>query len=210
MRVLVVGAGGHAKVCVESLRDCGHDVVGAVTSDGEPVEGFGVDVVASDADLRGALDAVGADAVFVAVGDNAARAAVVGRAVADGLVLVNAVSRFAMVSSSAVLADGVAVMAGAVINAGTSVGRGAVINSRAGVDHDCTIGEGAHVAPGAVVCGGVSVGAGALVGVGARVLPNRTVGDGAVVGGGAVVVDDVVAGVTVVGVPARPITERRS
>ena len=34
----------------------------------EPVEGFGVDVVASDADLRGALDAIGADAVFVAVG----------------------------------------------------------------------------------------------------------------------------------------------
>ncbi|MEY4606382.1 MAG: hypothetical protein RLY45_1142 [Actinomycetota bacterium] len=205
MRVLVVGGGGHAKVCIESLRDCGHDVVGAVTRDGNPVEGLGVSVLGSDDDLGAHASACGADAVFVAVGDNVARRDLIERATAGGLVLVSAVSRHAMVSQTARLGDGAAVMAGAVVNADAVLGRGAVVNSRASVDHDCTVGECAHIAPGAVLCGGVEVGEGALVGVGAKVLPNRRIGAGAVVGGGAVVADDVAASATVVGIPARGI-----
>lgn len=206
----MVGAGGHAKVCVESLRDSGHDVVGAATSDGAVVDGFDVPVVATDADLRAAAALVGADAVFVAVGDNASRAAVLARAVDAGLVLVSAISRHAMVSSTARLGDGVAVMAGAVVNADTVVGSGAIVNTRASVDHDGVLGACAHVAPGAVVCGGVAIGDRALVGVGAKVLPNRSIGADAVVGGGAVVVDDVADSSTVVGVPARVLGSSRS
>lgn len=44
-----------------------------------------------------------------------------------------------------------------------------------------------------------------FIGAGARVLGNIDVGDGAVVGANAVVIDDVPAGVTVVGIPARVI-----
>ena len=48
-----------------------------------------------------------------------------------------------------------------------------------------------------------------MIGTGARILPGVHIGRGAVVGAGAVVRDDVEAGTTVVGVPARVI-ERRS
>jgi len=205
-RVLVVGAGGHAKVCIESLVDAGHTVVGAVSREGVPVEAFPVPVLGTDADVAAVAAAHGADAVFVAVGDNASRAAVRRKCVAAGLVEVTAVSRFALVSGSAELEGGAAVMAGAVVNASTRVGAGAIVNSRASVDHDCVVGADAHVAPGAVIAGGVRIGAGALVGVGAKVLPNLMVGDGAVVGGGAMVVADVPAGATVVGIPARVVT----
>lgn len=50
---------------------------------------------------------------------------------------------------------------------------------------------------------------GVFVGAGARVLGGVQVGDGASIGANAVVVHDVEPGTTVVGVPARPITERR-
>jgi UDP-perosamine 4-acetyltransferase len=201
--VLVVGAGGHAKVCIESLVDAGHTVVGTVSREGVAVEGFPVPVLGTDAEVAEVAAAHGAEAVFVAVGDNAGRAAVRRKCVAVGLVEVTAVSRFALVSRSAELEGGAAVMAGAVVNASARVCAGAIVNSRASVDHDCVVGADAHVAPGAVVAGGVTIGAGALVGVGAKVLPNLTVGDGAVVGGGAMVVADVPAGATVMGVPAR-------
>ena len=202
-RVLVVGAGGHAKVCIESLVDAGHVVVGAVSREGVPVEGFPVPVLGTDADVAAVATAHDADAVFVAVGDNAMRADVRRKCLAIGLVEVTAISRFALVSETAELAGGAAVMAGAVVNASATIGAGAIVNSRASVDHDCVVGADAHVAPGAVIAGGVHIGAGALVGVGAKVLPNLVVGDGAVVGGGAMVVADVPAGATVVGVPAR-------
>ena len=51
---------------------------------------------------------------------------------------------------------------------------------------------------------------GASIGSGAVILCGLTIGEGARVGAGAVVVEDVPAGVTVVGVPARPLPARRA
>lgn len=54
------------------------------------------------------------------------------------------------------------------------------------------------------------LGDGVFVGAGARILGGIRLGDGCSVGAGAVVVDDVPAGATVVGVPARRVGERLS
>jgi len=202
-RVLVVGAGGHARVCIEALVDSGHTVVGCVSTDGSGVPGLPCAVVGRDTDLDGAALLTKATHSFVAVGDNATRQAASVRCAAAGLPLVNAISRFAMVSPSALLGAGVAVLAGAVVNAVATVGDGAVINTRASVDHDDVIGPFAHVSVGVALGGAVTIGERALLGIGAVVLPGCEVGVAAVVGAGAVVVRNVPAGVTVVGVPAR-------
>lgn len=203
--VLMVGAGGHARVCLEALADAGHEVVGCVSRDGTSVPGLPCAVVGADDDLAAAAATSGATHAFVAIGDNAVRAAAAARCAAAGLPLVNAVSRFAMVSPSAVVGAGVAVFAGAVLNAHATVADGAIVNTRASIDHDCTVGAFAHVSVGVSLAGGVHVGERAMVGIGATVLPGRTIGADAVVGGGAVVVRDVAAGSTVVGVPAREV-----
>ena len=59
--------------------------------------------------------------------------------------------------------------------------------------------------PGAVLAGCVEVGAHATIGANATVLPRLRIGEGAVIGAGAAVTEDVAAGVTVAGVPARPL-----
>ena len=58
----------------------------------------------------------------------------------------------------------------------------------------------AHIMGGEVV-----IEEGALVGIGAIVVPRTTIGAWATVGAGAVVIKPVPPGVTVVGVPARPL-----
>ncbi|HEV7159122.1 MAG TPA: acetyltransferase [Caulobacteraceae bacterium] len=200
--VVILGAGGHARVVIELIIASGGTVAALTDRDPTPREVLGVPVVGDDAALEG-LYAHGLRHAFIAIGDNAARLAA--RAIVDtlGFSLVNAVSPRAIVSPSATLARGVAVMAGAVINAGAGIADLAIINTGAVVDHECQLGAACHIGPGAVLAGAVSIGERAQIGAGATVTPGRSIGVGAIVGAGACVVGDVAEGATVVGVPAR-------
>jgi acetyltransferase-like isoleucine patch superfamily enzyme len=55
------------------------------------------------------------------------------------------------------------------------------------------------------VAGNVVIRDGATIGMGANVIEKITVGPGAMVGSGSVVVKNVDAGMTVVGIPAKPL-----
>jgi UDP-perosamine 4-acetyltransferase len=205
--VLVVGAGGHARVSIEVLATSGHVVTGCLSRDGAASAVLGAPMLGCDDELERRI-AGGQRDVFVGIGDNRDRLAVARRVLAAGGTLVTAVSPHAIVSSSATVGPGTLLMPGAVVNAGTVLGTVVIVNTNASVDHDCTVADGVHVAPGVAIAGGVELGEGVLVGIGSCVIPGVRVGAGATVGAGSAVVRDVAAGVTVVGVPARPLERR--
>ena len=78
-----------------------------------------------------------------------------------------------------------------------------MLNTRAGIDHDCSIGRDVHVAPGATLCGSVSVGAGAYIGAGAVVIQGIHIGERAVVGAGVTLVRDLAPALMIVGAANR-------
>lgn len=200
--VLVVGAGGHARVCLEVLEECGFEVVGCLSRDGSSTGSLPVPVLGPDSELERRIEA-GQRSVFVAVGDNRARLGLWNRVQRAGGELVTAVSPAATCSRSAVLGPGTVLMPGAIVNAGAQIGHAVIINTNASVDHDCVLGDGVHVAPGVALAGGVRLGRGVFIGVGASIVPGVRIGDYATVGAGAVVLEDVEPGATVAGVPAR-------
>ena len=208
MKIVGVGAGGHAKVVLDIFRAMGgFEVVGltdaATDSRGRCV--FGVPVLGGD-EMLPTLRSQGVVGAFVGVGgvgDNAPRARLYQHLVDLEFSLPNALHPRAVVAADVVLEDGGVIMAGVVVNPGTRLGHNVILNTGAVVDHDCLIGDHAHLAPGAILSGGVSVGTLAHIGVGAQVIQGVTIGARAVVGAGAAVVRDVPPGAVVAGVPAR-------
>lgn len=104
---------------------------------------------------------------------------------------------------SAVLYEGVLVMAEAAIQANAQIGPGCIINTGATIDHECILAPYVHVAVGAHLAGNVHVGTNTWIGAGAVVKNNVTIGADIMIGAGAVVVCDLSEPGTYIGVPAR-------
>ncbi|MPR11570.1 NeuD/PglB/VioB family sugar acetyltransferase [Microvirga tunisiensis] len=204
--VVVIGAGGHAKVCVELLQAMGHRIAYCVGSADSSDHCVGVPVLKGDENLK-KLRQAGYQRLFVAIGSNAIRVRLASLALEQGYQLVNAISPHASISPTARLGVGIAIMAGAVINAETRIADLAIINTGATIDHDCEIRTGVHIAPQCCLAGNVVVGRMSLLGIGCKVIPEIKIGDEVTVGAGGVVVASLPNRTTAVGVPVRIIKQ---
>jgi len=201
-KLVIVGAGGHAKVVVDILVSSGR---------GTDVLGFVDDDAAIHGQRRAGLPVLGAletlresdVALVMGIGHNGARRRVFERARSLGYDIVSVVHSTAVIAPRCQLGTGVVVMANVAVNVDSNIGDNVVLNTACSVDHDCVIAAHSHIAPGAHVAGNVSIGAETLVGIGAVVIPGRRIGARCIIGAGAAVVDDVADDSVAVGVPAR-------
>lgn len=202
--IIVVGAGGHAKVCIELLQAQGEAVAFCVGNADGPDKCLEIPVLKGDEHLV-ALKEAGYGKVFIAIGSNNLRNRLAKGSLELGYQLVNALSPHAVISPSAKLGAGIAVMAGAVINADATIDDLCIINTGATIDHDCHIGRAVHIAPQCALAGNVKIGAQTFVGVGSKIIPEISIGESVTVGAGSVVISNIGSGTTVVGVPAKAI-----
>jgi sugar O-acyltransferase (sialic acid O-acetyltransferase NeuD family) len=201
MRVVILGAGGHAQVVADILwrmRDAGQNISPiAYLDDNLALHGqafLNVPVLGATEKLA----EIEHEAVIVAIGNGRIRQKLFLTLQERGATFAIARHPTAVIAPDVQIGPGAMICANVVINTGAVIGQNVILNTACTVDHHNRIGDHAHIAPGAHLGGDVQVGEGTLVGIGAIVLPQRRLGNWSIVGGGAVVVKDVVAGETAV------------
>jgi UDP-perosamine 4-acetyltransferase len=205
-RIVLIGAGGHARVLIEVLRARREKIAGFVSNDPQNDAGEMGELphLCTDEELL-AAGPEGIDLVngIGSTGKSDRRRRLFERFHEAGFRFATVMHPAAIMASDVVLGEGAQVMAGAVLQPGVVVGANAIVNTGALVDHDVRLGDHCHVAPGACVAGAVTIGEAAHVGAGSTVIQSVRVGDGALIAAGATVIRDVPAGIVVAGVPAR-------
>lgn len=203
-QVLILGAGGHAKVAIDILNYTGYKVVGVIddnaTLHGEQI--LGVPIVGGVDKLKEQLEQ-GISSVFVAIGNNKVRMELGEKLHGQGFKLISAIHHSSIISDNVRIGGGSMVAAGAIINADSKIGKYTIINTGATVDHDCIISDGVHISPGANLAGNVSIGENAHIGIGSSVIQGITIANDSIIGAGSVVVRNIEDNVTVYGNPAR-------
>lgn len=195
--VFLYGAGGHAKVIIDSLTASGFEVKGLFDDNPNVKELLGHKVFGSYNS-----EILKESKLIISIGMNNIRKKVEDKLPLD-IKYGKAIHPTAIISEHATVCDGSVVMQGAIIQSSTSVGRHCIINTAASVDHDCLLEDFVHISPNATLCGNVFVGEGSQVGAGAVVIPGIRVGKWSLVAAGAVVMRDVPDNVLVMGNPAR-------
>lgn len=203
-RLLIIGAGGHAKVAGDCAEAANLWSTLLFFDDRWPAhQNCGPWKVAGKSD-DAVSQATTDDVLFVAIGNNKVRLRLLTRFRDMGLNVATIIHPGAQVSPHAKLGAGTLVVAGAVINIGAELGSGCIANTGCGIDHECRLGDAVHVCPGTYLAGNVSVGKLSWIGLGSVVSNGISIGREVTVGAGAVVLNDVPDELTVVGIPARP------
>jgi sugar O-acyltransferase (sialic acid O-acetyltransferase NeuD family) len=207
-KLIIVGAGGHAKVVIDIIELQGNYAIAGLLDDDikrKGIDFFGYPILGTRADLP-ALYSAHLRHAIVAIGNNASRAAAASELDQLGWRFADAVHPGASIGRGVTIGAGSVVMAGCVVNADAHLGDHVIINTGATIDHDCRIEGAVHIAPGCHLCGGVSVGQGSLLGAGTAVTSGVNIGSRVIVEAGSTVISDVADEARVSGSPARPVT----
>ena len=151
--------------------------------------------------------------VAAAIGSPKTRETVTRRAEQHGFRIATLVHPRVERSRWITLGAGAVVCAGSILTTNITLGEHVQINLDCTIGHDVRMADFATLAPGVHVSGWVTVGRRAYIGTGASIINGTedrplVIGDDAVVGAGACVTRSVDPGVTVVGVPAKPLGGR--
>lgn len=198
--VIIIGAGGHAKVIADIVRKSGDNLVGFLDDSKEAGTEF------FDAFILGNTDSYSEhqDKEFIiAIGNNPIRQKIAQKM--QGVTFYTAIHPTAVIAEGVTVGEGTCVMANAVVNADAKIGKHCIVNTASVVEHDNRISDYVHISPAAALAGTVTVGERTHIGIGAKVKNNTDICADVVVGAGAVVVKNITEAGTYVGVPARKV-----
>lgn len=209
--IIIVGGGGHSKVIISILKRLSEFEIIGYTDNKDKGAILGIKYLGSDSVLENYIknDITNAAIGIGQLKDHQLRKKVTEFALSLGYKFPAIIAPTAIVNEEVDLDRGVVVMDGTVINPGTRIGAFSIINTRASIDHDCSIGQFVHLAPGVTLSGSVTVKDYTLIGTGASVIQNITIEENCTIGAGSAIMRDCIANRTYIGSPATRLSKEK-
>lgn len=203
-KVVIIGAGGHAKVIADIIEKLGDEIIGFLDDKIEKNTIIIKDYkVIGDLNNRFTLAIANSDYEFItAIGDNKKREEI---SKSPNLKFYTAIHPSAQIGLDVKIEEGTAIMANVCINSSARIGKHCIINTGAIIEHDNIIENFVHISPNSALGGTVRIGENTHIGIGSVVKNNITICKNCTVGAGAVVVKNIIEEGTYIGVPARGI-----
>ena len=212
-QIAIYGAGGFAREVAWLVETCNknkknYEVVCYIDDnpekEGKKLNGYSV------LNLRTFRELYPHAKVVIGVGFPQTRQAIEEKAVLAGYGFATIIHPGVEMSPWVKIGDGTVICAGNILTTNITLGKQVQINLDCTIGHDVVMEDYVTLAPGVHVSGWVHLGNRVYVGTGAVIIngteeaPIR-IGDDAIIGAGACVIESVAKGLTVTGVPAKPV-----
>ena len=186
--VLIFGGGGHAKMCIDILKQTNTHTILGIVDDNIPVntEVLGIPVLGKVNEIEKLIEK-GLQQIILGVGGvltKGFRKKTFTSLKQSGLQIPNIIHPSASIEPSVILGEGNQIMQGAIVGSNVQIGNNCIINSGSIISHDTIIGNNVHIAPGAIIAGGVVIKTDTTIGMGCTIFLGLTIGENVVVQNG--------------------------
>lgn len=188
-RLIIIGAGGHGKVCAEIASDMEKWDEICFLDDSYPEKkkclDFEIVGTIQDVFLFEKSD------FFVGIGNNKLREKLIDVLCKSQMNIVTLIHPTAIVSKYSEVGIGSSIHQLSIINTDSKVGRGCIINTSAIIEHDCKIGEYVHISPNVSIAGNVSIENRTWIGIGSSIINNTKIASDVLIGANSTVIKDI-------------------
>ncbi len=199
-KLVIFGAGGHAKVVADIALKNGYEIEGFLDDNATASTVIGYPILGKLSDCVRFKET---HAFAMGIGNNAVRKMIFDKYPdLDYPVLVHPTASIGIETK---IGRGTVVMPLVVMNACAEIGEFSILNSASVIEHDCRVGDYCLIAPNVTMCGMSQCGNMVWMGAGSVVNQTVKICDNVTVGSGAVVTKEITEGGTYVGVPATKI-----
>ncbi|MCP4139323.1 MAG: acetyltransferase [Chloroflexi bacterium] len=211
--ILILGAGGHAKVIVDIIElEAKYNVVGILDQDPKIIEPIlGYPLLGKEENLPKLIKEYAIKGIIIAIGDNFIRSRAAARIKENypELSFPSAVHPKTIIARDVKIGEGTVIMAGVSVNAGSVLGDFCILNTNSILDHDSSLGNFSSLAPGVTVGGDCQIGNHSAVGIGATLLHGIKIGEHSVIGAASLVNKSIPPYTVAYGLPAKEIRKRK-